>query len=50
MDSNQRIRAAALLVEEVTYEVTAGCDVDSDRVVVALFNSRTGAMAVREFT
>lgn len=50
MDSNQRVRAAALFVDEVTYEVTAGCDVDSDCVVVAVFNSQTGAMEVREFS
>ena len=50
MDSNQRVSAAALFVDELTYEVTAGCDVDSDCVVVAVFNSHTGAMEVREFT
>ncbi len=50
MDKNQRIRAAALFVDEVTFKITAGCDVDSDCVVVAVFNSHSGEMEVREFS
>ncbi len=50
MDRKQRIRAAALFVDELTFKITAGCDVDSDYVVVAVFNSLTGSMEVREFS
>lgn len=50
MDSKQRVRAAALFVDDLTFKITAGCDVDSNCVVVAVFNSHTGTMEVREFS
>ena len=50
MNSEQRIHAETLFVDELAFKVTAGCDVDSDCVVVALFDSHSGAMEVREFS
>ena len=46
MDSNQRIRAAALFVDELTFKIVADCDVDSDCVVAKLlYMDRAGGQA-----
>ena len=46
---NKRVSAVANLVEPNLYRFTAGCDVDSQLVVIAVYNDDTGAVEVREY-
>lgn len=49
MNRDSGVSAAGSFVDEPAFMVSAGCDVDSNSVVVALFNARTGEFEVRDY-